>query len=609
MFIFPPPPPRLNNPANYGPGGLLAGQSMPVPETSNVLSHPEGPDYSFSVGEGTYVLREDLYLATPPPHPSEAPIINPNPLATTPIPPTTGTKLSLLTTTQSLKSQAGVAIKSDGTESEASGETDGVSEGSDAGYTGSGSGTSRNGERHAEKFGSGNAALLASMKDAKKKKPKSNISKNNSSFISRIITHDNLATRLAKRNPDDLFAFANINRAFHWLDMGHPKKNEPLSKLLFTKSHPICHDANTLTRSASHMDVVIGFSSGDIMWFDPMSNKYARINKNVGQINRHPVTDIKWLPGSETLFLATHMDGSMIVYDKDKEDGTITSETDANPTGKKETAFIVKKSVDSKNQKANPVSYWKVSTQPINAYAFSPDNTHLAVVSEDGCLRIIDYLKEKLLDVYNGYYGGMSCVCWSPDGRYILTGGQDDLVSIWSFSDRRIVARCEGHHSWVTCVAFDPWRCDERTYRFGSVGEDCRLLLWDFSVGMLHRPKATSPHRGSMSSNHGPNIPTVADRLRADAAGLQSDASLAATVQEMSETVHHPVEARARTAVLPPVMSKVVDPEPLTSLIFREDSIITTCLDGHIRTWDRPNFKKSSNSQSNNNSTSSQVTL
>ena len=74
----------------------------------------------------------------------------------------------------------------------------------------------------------------------------------------------------------------------------------------------------------------------------------------------------------------------------------------------------------------------------------------------------------------------------------MLTGGQDDLVSIWSVTDSVIVARCQGHQSWVTAVSFDPWRCDDRNYRFGSVGEDCRLLLWDFSVGMLHRPKAVS---------------------------------------------------------------------------------------------------------------------
>ena len=75
---------------------------------------------------------------------------------------------------------------------------------------------------------------------------------------------------------------------------------------------------------------------------------------------------------------------------------------------------------------------------------------------------------------------------------YILTGGQDDLLSIWSLPDRQIVARCQGHDSWVTTVAFDPWRCDDRNYRFGSVGDDCKLLLWDFSVGMLHRPRGVS---------------------------------------------------------------------------------------------------------------------
>jgi Ras family protein T1 len=95
-----------------------------------------------------------------------------------------------------------------------------------------------------------------------------------------------------------------------------------------------------------------------------------------------------------------------------------------------------------------------------------------------------------MIDIFTSYYGGMICVCWSPDGKYIVTGGQDDLVSIWSLWEHKIIARCQGHSSWVSCVAFDPWGCDERNYRFGSVGDDCKLLLWDFSVGMLHRPKA-----------------------------------------------------------------------------------------------------------------------
>lgn len=77
----------------------------------------------------------------------------------------------------------------------------------------------------AEKFGEGNSSLSATGKDAaKRKKPKNNIAKNNSSFVSRIIPHENIVKRLAERNSEDLFVFANINRAFNWLDMDSANK-------------------------------------------------------------------------------------------------------------------------------------------------------------------------------------------------------------------------------------------------------------------------------------------------------------------------------------------------------------------------------------------------
>ena len=99
----------------------------------------------------------------------------------------------------------------------------------------------------------------------------------------------------------------------------------------------------------------------------------------------------------------------------------------------------------------------------------------------------------RLVDCYSSYFGALTCVAWSPDGRYILvsdisrvsnrvlifiqTGGQDDLVTIYSPWEQRVVARCQGHSSFVAAVAFDDIRCDGRTYRFGSVGEDNKLIL------------------------------------------------------------------------------------------------------------------------------------
>jgi WD40 repeat protein len=117
-------------------------------------------------------------------------------------------------------------------------------------------------------------------------------------------------------------------------------------------------------------------------------------------INRTAVTDIRWLPNNENLFLASHMDGSLVVYDKEKEDATFVAEEqaatpDLAPHEKRHrVSLVIKKSVNSKNQKTNPVSCWKVSNSKVNAFSFSPDCRHVAVVSEDGSLRVIDYLKE-----------------------------------------------------------------------------------------------------------------------------------------------------------------------------------------------------------------------
>lgn len=352
-------------------------------------------------------------------------------------------------------------------------------------------------------FGEDNATLMpANGKDAKdpnkRRKPKNNIIKSNSSFVSRVIPHEGLTKRLQEHNPNGIYAFANVNRAMQWLDLTSPTKEEHLTKILFTKAHALCHDINEITKGPNHLDIVMGFSTGDIIWYEPMTQKYSRINKN-GVINGSAVSDIRWLPNSENLFLAAHMDGGLVVYDKEKEDALFVAEEPSSATDESKpeidarSILKVRKSVSSKNQKTNPVSYWQISNSKINAFAFSPDRRHLAVVSEDGSFRIIDFLKEKLLHLYMSYYGGMLCVCWSPDGKYIVTGGQDDLVSIWSLEDSMLVARCQGHNSWVTAVQFDPWRCDDRNYRIGSVGEDCRLLLWDFSVGMLHRPRAVCP--------------------------------------------------------------------------------------------------------------------
>ncbi|CAO3644329.1 unnamed protein product [Cunninghamella blakesleeana] len=336
------------------------------------------------------------------------------------------------------------------------------------------------------------------------RKPKNNLTKTKSSFVLKMIIHDRLAHILANRHIDDSYLFFNVGTSFLWMDTkGKPK--EPLSRIVFTKANPTCHDINSITKSNEHLDVIIGFSSGDCVWYDPLTSKYFRLNKN-GCMKNCTVNAIKWIPGSEDLFMAAFSDGTMLILDKDREDQLFTP---TQPHTWVEQQFHVTR--PHKSAKYNPVSHWFVNEKGIQNFEFSPDGNHVAIVGLDGTLRIVDYRQERLLDVFASYYGNFTCVAWSPDGKYILTGGQDDLVTIWGFLERRIVARCQGHKSWVTSVAFDPYRRDDKIYRFGSVGEDCKLILWDFSFSALHRPK--NKHRGTASSPKSPRSPKDTHRF------------------------------------------------------------------------------------------------
>ena len=109
----------------------------------------------------------------------------------------------------------------------------------------------------------------------------------------------------------------------------------------------------------------------------------------------------------------------------------------------------------------------------VNDMAFSPCGQYLAVVNQDGYLRIFSFAYEstgggaaapanslgiQLKCSMKSYFGGLLCVCWSQDGRYVATGGEDDLITVFAFADgMRVACRGRGHSSWINVVAFDPW--------------------------------------------------------------------------------------------------------------------------------------------------------
>jgi catabolite repression protein CreC len=227
--------------------------------------------------------------------------------------------------------------------------------------------------------------------------------------------------------------------------------------------------------------------------------------------------------------------------------------------------------------KYNPLSYWELTNSTVSAFEFSHDGKLLAVTTNQGHLALFNWEKEILTDVFTSYYGGLGCLAFSPDSRYLLCGGQDDMVSIYSVPERRIVGRGEGHHSWVTGLAFDPFISTDRAYRFGSVGDDGRLLLWELSAGTLVMPKqVTSPRPGhdrslSMSSTSNP---------AASSTSLVRSSSTA-----LGATVYHPLVPRRECPMLAPIVGTRADDDPLCQIHFREREIVTTCKEGNCTVY------------------------
>ncbi|KAH7426915.1 hypothetical protein KP509_10G021700 [Ceratopteris richardii] len=356
---------------------------------------------------------------------------------------------------------------------------------------------------------------------------------------------------------------------------------DPIKAIIFSNGYPICHAFDSESKDGH--DLLVGMSSGDVYSVslrqqlqDPGKKLVAAMHYNKdGTINNSRCTALAWVPQGDGLFVAAHSDGNLYVYDKSKEGSGDASF----PPVKEPTQFLV---VHARSSKSNPLARWHICQGSINGLAFSADGMFLATVGRDGYLRIFEFKTEQLICGGKSYFGALLCCAWSMDSKYILTGGEDDLVQVWSMEDRTVVAWAEGHNSWVSGVAFDSfWKppsegnADGSAYRFGSVGQDTQLLLWDLSmdeiVVPLRRlnPSGSSP-RGSNGSGHSNHWDNIQNR----------------------SGVLQPPPMRREIPKLSPIVAHRVHVEPLSGLTFTKDAILTVCHEGHVKVWARPDTQE-----------------
>ncbi|XP_005723860.1 WD repeat-containing protein 20 isoform X1 [Pundamilia nyererei] len=329
--------------------------------------------------------------------------------------------------------------------------------------------------------------------------------------------------------------------------------SKPIDKRIYKGTQPTCHDFNHLTATAESVSLLVGFSAGQVQLIDPIKKETSKLFNEERLIDKSRVTCVKWVPGSESLFLVSHASGNMYLYNVEHTCGTTAPHYQLLKQGENYSVHTCK----SKSTR-NPLLKWTVGEGALNEFAFSPDGKFLACVSQDGFLRVFNFDAVELHGTMKSYFGGLLCVCWSPDGKYIVAGGEDDLVTVWSFLDCRVIARGHGHKSWVSVVAFDHYttsveesdpmefsgsdedfqdqmihfgrdranstqsRLSKRnstdsrpvsvTYRFGSVGQDTQLCLWDLTEDILfpHLPLSrTRTHTNVMNATSPPAGATI----------------------------------------------------------------------------------------------------
>ncbi|KAK4883772.1 hypothetical protein RN001_000043 [Aquatica leii] len=326
--------------------------------------------------------------------------------------------------------------------------------------------------------------------------------------------------------------------------------NKPLDKKVYKGTNPTCHDFNSLSATTESVNLLIGFSTGQIQLIDPIKKELNKLFNEERLIDKSRVTCLRWVPGSRCLFLAAHASGQLYVYNEELPCGSTSPHYQPFKSGD---GFTV--STCKTKSTRNPLFRWLLGNgAAINEITFSPNGTQLAIASQDGLLRVFHYDSMELLGTARSYFGGLLCVAWSGDGRLLAAGGEDDLVTVWSLEQRRVVARAQGHRSWVSAVSFDIFLEMEGCYRLGSVGHDTQLCLWELPEDALAPPRPRAKRRSDPLQLVGtPSCPHLDE-----------------------------------CPVLEPLVCKKIAHERLTALVFRNDCIITACQDGYVYTWARP---------------------
>jgi len=344
---------------------------------------------------------------------------------------------------------------------------------------------------------------------------------------------------------------------------------------------------------------IIGFTTGEIVVYEPWNTDIAY---PTNKVSNAAVMCLTWLPGKEGKILVCGYSDGTICFINIKLQAATSFPSSSKMVEHCKSEIII--TIWKNNEELNPIVKWGLCKGPIYDIKFSDNGDYIAIGCGDGFIRLIDMHKGyhnpkpfninqpnhsgkithskmeigKCIASLQSYFGAILCLSWSHDGLFIASGGEDDFVSIWSFKSLKLIARGSGHRSWVSDISFDKWRCIEGDYRIGSVGQDGRMLLWDFNV-------VSQPNRRRRNSSL---IFSKRQRCNSPSDSLSMDENIKDEQLDIDGLIVYS-PGKNDVPIIEPEADHRVHNVPVGSIYFTPYSIITTGNEPCIRIWSRPN--------------------
>ncbi|KAF6173777.1 hypothetical protein GIB67_041752 [Kingdonia uniflora] len=226
----------------------------------------------------------------------------------------------------------------------------------------------------------------------------------------------------------------------------------------------------------------------------------------------------------------------------------------------------------ARSSKSNPIARWHICQGAINGASFSADGTYMATVGRDVCSRIMCGIASLIgvRIIHSVLHVQVTYVYSTIQKSSLYVVGKVIMVLCCVALG---VGGCQ-----VSGVAFDSYwsppssdgSTENNVYRFGSVGQDTQMLLWDLAMDDIVVPLRRCPPGGSPTystgsqSSHWDNISPLG------------------TLQ--------PAPSMRDVPKLSPLVAHRVDNEPLSGMIFTQESVLTACREGHVKIWTRPGY-------------------